>query len=472
MKVKKILSIFLLLSIVLPFIFIPVNADDVVYPATFVALGDSIAYGETLDSKVEQRYSTLVGKQIGVEVINYGVNGMTSDGLILALNTGAYDEALAHASYVSVSIGSNDLLSPFMNLAMSAMEGLSMSVDSINDLSNLLSNNSGLSNMLTALNEELTENETLLKACDAFRAKLTTIVGIISKKAPYAEIYFNNIYNPYAKITVTNPLTNEPLIDLDGLSEYYISRINSYFDTKSYSYTLIDLYTAFSDGGLTNARVNLLDISTISFDPHPTAAGHQVIADTILNQIGVMPHPIDIEDHWGKSYIMAMIHRGLFTNVIGDKFNPDSPMTRGMFVTILGRLFDVDLTYYIPPAFSDVAKTDYYCLYVSWASYNNLVLGTGDNKFEPNKSITREEMAVIIERCISLYNLSLPISITADSTFSDIDSVSSWAVSAISLMKNTGLLKGDTDNNINPQTTITNAEAVTILYRFDDAMKQ
>ena len=465
MKIKKLIAAVLIICTVLPSLFVAINADENIFTATFVALGDSIAYGYALENKDEERYSTLIGKEIGVEVINHAVSGMTSDNLILALNSGAYDESLLRSNHVSVSIGSNDLLSPFTKIFSDALSTVSLSVDNIGSL---MTDQSKINEVFVKINTALTDNEILLKACDDFYNKLSTIVGILNKKAPDAELYLNNIYNPYANVVIKNPLTGVTLIDLGAYGDYYINKFNSNFDKKSYSYTLIDLYTPFNEGKLTNVNINLLDFTSMSLDPHPNAEGHKVIATALLNIIGIMPRPVDIEGHWGEPYIMAMIHKGLFSEIISDHFYPESPMSRGMFVTILGRLLNVNASIYTANNFNDITKGDYFWQYVSWASYHKIVLGTGDRMFEPNLPITREEMAVILQRCIKTFGLAVKTEITEITPFNDAASISPWAIDAVSLMQTTGLYKGDENNNVTPQATIINAEVVTILYRFDD----
>ena len=464
MKIKKIIAAILIICTISSLL-IPVNAAEDIFTATFVALGDSIAYGYALENREEDRYSSLIGKEIGVEVVNHAVSGMNSDNMILALNSGAYDADLLRADHVSVSIGSNDLLIPFSKIIEDIIFNTNVSME---NLATLFTDQVKLKDLFAKINIALTDNEILLKACDDYRGKLSTIVGILSKKAPDAEIYFNNIYNPYANIIIKNPLNNEVLIDLGSYGEYYIAKINANFDRKSYNYTLIDIYTLFSAGKLTNANLNFLDMKNFSIDPHPNAEGHKVIAAALLNIIGIMPRPVDIEGHWGEPYIMAMIHKGLFSEIISDKFYPESPMSRGMFVTILGRLFNVNTGLYSANSFDDVSKDDYFCRYVSWASYHKIVFGTGTRIFEPNAPITREEMAVILQRCIKTFGLAIKSEAAEIKPFNDSAKVSSWAADAIKLMQTAGLYKGDDKNNVSPQNTIINAEVVTILYRFDD----
>ena len=104
----------------------------------------------------------------------------------------------------------------------------------------------------------------------------------------------------------------------------------------------------------------------------------------------------DIANHWAKDDIAFVTQRGLFGGTAADKFSPNMPMTRGMFVTVLGRLANADVSGLDIGKFADVKTGAYYAPYVEWANKNNIVGGTAADKFSPNTPITREQMAAII----------------------------------------------------------------------------
>ena len=72
----------------------------------------------------------------------------------------------------------------------------------------------------------------------------------------------------------------------------------------------------------------------------------------------------DIDGHWGKAYIEQATSLGLFGGVSETEFAPNGTMTRGMFVTVLGRLEGIDLARWssngISAIFADVAPNAYY----------------------------------------------------------------------------------------------------------------
>ncbi len=104
----------------------------------------------------------------------------------------------------------------------------------------------------------------------------------------------------------------------------------------------------------------------------------------------------DIANHWAKDDIAFVTQRGLFGGTAADKFSPNMPMTRGMFVTVLGRLANADVSGLDSGKFADVKTGSYYAPYVEWANKNNIISGTAADKFSPNTPITREQMAAII----------------------------------------------------------------------------
>ncbi len=117
------------------------------------------------------------------------------------------------------------------------------------------------------------------------------------------------------------------------------------------------------------------------------------VVEEVVSQAPVFT---DIANHWAKEDIAFVTQRGLFGGTAADKFSPNMPMTRGMFVTVLGRLANADVSGLDSSKFADVKTGAYYAPYVEWANKNNIISGTSADKFSPNMPITREQMAAII----------------------------------------------------------------------------
>ena len=158
----------------------------------------------------------------------------------------------------------------------------------------------------------------------------------------------------------------------------------------------------------------------------------------------------DVKSHWAKEDIEFAVSQGLFRGTSATSFSPDAEMTRGMFVTVLGRLANADVSGYQESSFSDVAKDAYYLGAVQWASQKRIINGMGNNKFAPDESITREQMAVIIENYAKAMGLTLP-KVNGEKVFADNDKISAYAKDAVKHIQTAGVIGGKSGNLFDPQ---------------------
>ncbi|WP_206458738.1 S-layer homology domain-containing protein [Anaerovorax sp. IOR16] len=170
----------------------------------------------------------------------------------------------------------------------------------------------------------------------------------------------------------------------------------------------------------------------------------------------------DITNHWAKDSIEFVAARGLLKGTGDNKFSPNTSMTRGMFVTALGRLAEIDPAKYTKSSFTDVKADAYYMPYVEWASKNGIVNGIGDGKFAPEQSITREQMAVIMANYAKVIGFELS-KVHAENIFADSAKISSYAKDAVKAMQMAGVLAGKNGNKFDPQGTATRAEVSAVL---------
>ena len=184
--------------------------------------------------------------------------------------------------------------------------------------------------------------------------------------------------------------------------------------------------------------------------------------------VGYRPAPIftDTVNHWAKSDIDFVASRNLLTGTGAAAFSPDSTITRGMFVTALGRLSGIDPAAYPSSSrFSDVPATAYYAPFVEWAASKEIVNGTGAASFEPDRPVTREEMAVIMQRYAGKLGYTLPKEREAE-IFTDNATITSDMKDAVQAMQQAGVMNGKGGRLFAPKDTATRAEAAAVLRRF------
>lgn len=172
----------------------------------------------------------------------------------------------------------------------------------------------------------------------------------------------------------------------------------------------------------------------------------------------------DIAGHWADQYILTVVERKLFTGVTETVFSPNAAMTRGMFVTVLGRIAEVDVSAYKTTTFSDTISGSYYQPYVEWASQLGVVKGIGNGLFAPDRSVTREEMAAIISNFAAAQTIALPEKNEA-AVFTDAAGISTWAVEAVQKVQRAGIIEGRADGSFDPKGATTRAEVSAVVVR-------
>ena len=183
--------------------------------------------------------------------------------------------------------------------------------------------------------------------------------------------------------------------------------------------------------------------------------------------VGHKPAPAfaDTVNHWAKADIDFAASRGFLNGTGETTFSPDSSMTRGMFVVALGRLAGIDPAAYSSSRFNDVAATAYYAPYVEWAASKGIVNGTGEKTFSPNATITREQMAAIMQRYADKLGYTLPVAREAE-IFADEGQITSGMKNAVQAIQQAGIMNGKGGHRFGPKDTATRAEAAAVLRRF------
>lgn len=171
----------------------------------------------------------------------------------------------------------------------------------------------------------------------------------------------------------------------------------------------------------------------------------------------------DIEHHWAASSIDYVTKNGLFNGISATNFSPDSLMTRGMLVTVMHRMANMPVA--ASHSFKDVAANAYYSDAVAWASMKGIVKGIDAAHFAPNKSITREQLAQLLYNYARMMNLDMNTS-SVLSSFTDVKSISAWAMEAMSWSVSHNLLSGKGNNMLDPAGAVTRAEAAAVVERF------
>ncbi len=171
-----------------------------------------------------------------------------------------------------------------------------------------------------------------------------------------------------------------------------------------------------------------------------------------------------LDSYWAKDAIRYSTDKGYFKDIadIYD-FKPTENITRAEFVTILGRMANIDTKKYMKISFNDINPSKYYAPYIEWASKNKITLGNGDGGFNPDSPLTREQMATFIDRYNKLVNLNLKDSLNKN-IYKDDSEISQWAKNSVYEMTRLGVVKGNDENKFMPKQNLTRAEIAQIMF--------
>ena len=173
---------------------------------------------------------------------------------------------------------------------------------------------------------------------------------------------------------------------------------------------------------------------------------------------------------WYFSAVKYAVENELFNGIDQYTFGPGGNMTRGQFVTVLGRLAGVDKNAYTNTRFTDVKSTQYYAPYVAWAAENGIVNGTSDTTFSPSASITREQIATILFNFARRSGNDVDYSTERFNAFADFGACSAYAVPALQWATDKGIFKGDDNNRLNPKDTAKRCEVAAIFMGCDSIL--
>ena len=217
----------------------------------------------------------------------------------------------------------------------------------------------------------------------------------------------------------------------------------------------------YSDRSLTN------QVSEVSLTKNMTVyAGWRAdeTPDTVAN-----PFTDVFEKDWFYDDAMFVYKNGLMLGTSKTLLSPHGTVTRGMMATILWRM-EGSLAPKGENSFTDVEAGMWYTDAITWAAENGIFAGYSMDKFGPDDPITREQLTAIFYRYADYKGYKLTITGNLDK-FEDADKITDYAKTVMQWAVGNGLIKGKSENLLDPQGTATRAEISAMLHRFVEKAK-
>lgn len=169
----------------------------------------------------------------------------------------------------------------------------------------------------------------------------------------------------------------------------------------------------------------------------------------------------DIADiSWAADAITQLSYRGVLNGKSERLFMPNDNVTREEFAKIITVAFKLNLVNTECP-FGDVDENDWAYPYIRSAYKAGIIKGVSDTEFGYGQNITREDLCVMINRMLTVGELTLPQ--VDGGVFGDDGEISDYAKESVYYLERAGIILGD-GTNFNPKASATRAEAAKIVY--------
>lgn len=228
-------------------------------------------------------------------------------------------------------------------------------------------------------------------------------------------------------------------------SSPYIKYVN-FTSADSYSGTAEITYTAYTENASYMGKIKI----TVEGNPSSESKSKSDYFSDVNSVYS-----------WGAGAIDSLYDQKIVTGVTSNTFSPSANIKRGDFILMLYRAYDLKADF--TENFSDVPESSYYYEAIGVAKALGIAQGQGDNKFNPDAFLTRQDAFVLVMRTLEKVKVSL--SKTTTIKFNDEAKISSYALEASKALAEAGIIKGDNNGNMNPTSSLTRIEMAVILYR-------
>jgi len=149
----------------------------------------------------------------------------------------------------------------------------------------------------------------------------------------------------------------------------------------------------------------------------------------------------DIDQSYAKAEISKLVDHGILSGYADGTFKPTAPVTRAELAKIMVSALKLTPDAVQAAQFNDVKEGQWYAGYIGALVKSGIAQGTSKDQFSPNKTVTREELAVFFVRAFG-WNETKANDQASKTELSDLDQVSEWAKESVLLAYQSGFIKG------------------------------
>lgn len=167
------------------------------------------------------------------------------------------------------------------------------------------------------------------------------------------------------------------------------------------------------------------------------------------------------ESAWAAEEITKLYELDIISGD-GGRFYPNRQISRAEFTKLLVLASGIE-TDSQTAEFTDCSKDDWFYPYIAAAYQAGLVTGREDGSFGARDGISRQDMAVMIQRACAKSGVVLPEA--QETYFTDSDEIAAYARQALLSLAEAGIVNGFEDGSVRPGEGTTRAQAAVITSR-------
>ncbi|WP_377565369.1 S-layer homology domain-containing protein [Paenibacillus chungangensis] len=169
----------------------------------------------------------------------------------------------------------------------------------------------------------------------------------------------------------------------------------------------------------------------------------------------------DIGTSYAKDEIIHLYNKKIITGTSATTFSPDRSVTRAEFIVMLNRLLGLEPVASPITPYTDLNQSSWHYGSVQAATQLELAKGKSATTFAPEQSVTRQEAAVWMARALK----QSEIQSTANKAFKDEDQIADWASASVAAVHKLGLIQGDDRGKFRPTDPLSREETAMFMDR-------
>ncbi|MEG2197624.1 MAG: polysaccharide lyase family 8 super-sandwich domain-containing protein, partial [Cellulosilyticaceae bacterium] len=180
----------------------------------------------------------------------------------------------------------------------------------------------------------------------------------------------------------------------------------------------------------------------------------------------------DITSHWANESIVKVVERGLMKGKTNESFAPNDTLTRAEIAVILERMLDTK-NIKQTSAFKDIKGNEWYAEAVLKMNAIGLINGYENEKFAPKENVKRVEVISLIARLLEYIGADISVENPEEilAQYGDVDQIPNWAKKQIAWCVQTGIVSGNEKGNLSPNEAMTRAEMAVVLSKVLDIIE-